>query len=94
MIWKISAKIQYRASLVFSHCGITDVLADVLHQKINSDSVTEMQAKIQRLGKICKNRQPGKTRVNIGGAFTRWRNLMECLGFNWDTEIEEFRLNR
>ncbi len=44
-------------------------MADTLHGKRNSVSVTEVQAKTWRLSKIFRVRQQGKTRVNAGNAF-------------------------
>ncbi len=49
---------------------------------------------VKRLAKIHRNRQLDKTRANIGSVFTRWRNLMEYLGFNRANELAEFLLDR
>ena len=36
----------------------------------------------------------GKSRVNIGGAFRRWRDLRESEGFKSDAEVALFLLDR
>ncbi|MGL4615865.1 MAG: hypothetical protein ACRCVV_18620 [Shewanella sp.] len=36
----------------------------------------------------------GQTRVNIGGAFERWRQLRELKGLKSDAEVAVFLLNR
>uniref|UniRef100_A0A4W6FWU0 Uncharacterized protein n=1 Tax=Lates calcarifer TaxID=8187 RepID=A0A4W6FWU0_LATCA len=52
------------------------------------------------IGYVCCNRRPrydkarGKTRVNLGAAFQRWRDLRERKGLKTDEEVALFLLDR
>lgn len=40
------------------------------------------------------NRVRAKTRINIGAAFQRWRELLFLKGFNTDSELATFLLDK
>lgn len=64
---------------MFSWCGI---IADAWENfRVGYRSETKIQ------------REWGKTKVNTGGEFARWRNFLECLDFNEDAAIAEFLID-
>uniref|UniRef100_A0A672MYI9 Uncharacterized protein n=1 Tax=Sinocyclocheilus grahami TaxID=75366 RepID=A0A672MYI9_SINGR len=58
-----------------------------------SDRKIEMVDKNKRRKRL-QNKRRSRTRVNIGSAFQRWRELQEWEGLRLDAEVALFLLDR
>ncbi|XP_073724306.1 uncharacterized protein [Misgurnus anguillicaudatus] len=54
----------------------------------------KQKTKEKKTTKIESDRARNKTRINIGPAFERWRNLRDLKGFKLDAELATFLLDR